>query len=125
MTVARCNVVPAERRSAPRLATLLACSLKIESSATSGYLLSCSATGALLALTLEAQCGNSVDISLDLPWLKKSITVSGRVARTFRDESFPQATHRCAVEFEAFTAESALLMNLVTTRDKLGVRRFR
>jgi hypothetical protein len=89
-----------------------------------GFLVSCSVSGALLALTSITEAGVSVAISLDLPWLKKGISVTGRVVRAFRDNSYPQATYRCAVEFDGITSESTLLMNLVSTRDKLGVRRF-
>jgi hypothetical protein len=119
------NVILAEKRTAPRLATLLACGVKFENSEMPGFVVSCSVTGALLALASSAEAGASVAISLNLPWLKKGIRVTGRVVRAFRDKSYPQATYRCAVEFDGISSESALLMNLVSTRDKLGVRRFR
>jgi hypothetical protein len=86
---------------------------------------SCSVTGALVALASDVEPGTSVSLSLDLPWLKKGINLTGRVVRAYEDKCYPQATYRCAVEFDGVTSESTLLMNLVTTRDRLGVRRFR
>ena len=121
----RSNVILAEKRSTPRLRTLIACHVKFEDSEMPGFVVSCSVSGALLALTSAAEPGISVTISLELPWLKKAISVTGRVVRTFRDKSYPQATYRCAVEFDGITPEGTQLMNLVSTRDKLGVRRFR
>ncbi len=123
--MSRPNVLPAERRSSPRLSTLLACSLRLAESEIPGFLVSCSVSGALLALSSEAERGVSAAIIVEVPWLKRGISVMGRVVRTFRDNSHPQVRHRCAVEFDGITGESTLLMNLVTTRDTLGVRRFR
>jgi hypothetical protein len=122
--VTRSNAVLAERRSSPRLSTLLSCLVRVGNTEFPGYVVSCSVTGVLLALASDTKPGASVAISLDLPWLKKEISVRGRVARIFRDNAYPQATRRCAVEFDGITSESTLLMNLATTRDKLGVRRF-
>jgi hypothetical protein len=123
--VPRSNVVLAEKRSTPRLATLLACIVKVGQCEIPGHLVSCSLTGALVALAMDVEPGASFSLSLELPWLKKGINLTGRVVRAYEDKSYPQATYRCAIEFDGITSESTLLMNLVTTRDRLGVRRFR
>jgi hypothetical protein len=122
--VRRPNVVLAEKRSAPRLPTALTCRVTIQGTESAGHVVSCSVAGALLALGFEVQPGTSLAISLNLPWLKKEISIQGQAVRSFQDDSYPQVPYRCAVEFDAMTPESTLLMNLAATRDKLGVRRF-
>jgi hypothetical protein len=115
-----------ERRRASRLHTSLACGVQWEGARYSGHLLSLSLEGALVAVACSPPAGAVISITLELPWLNKTASVEGEVVRTTTASNIMhQGMRECGVHWKEITPESRLLMDMVTTRDKLGVRPFR
>jgi hypothetical protein len=115
-----------EKRSASRLHTSLVCQVKWGETCCPGHLLSLSVEGALIVSPCNPPVGDHLSIGLELPWLKKSVSVCGEVVRTCPAGSIMhEGMHECGVHWNEVTPEARLLMDLVTTRDKLGVRPFR